>query len=304
MKISEIFPDFLTSYLGESGVAGGDRIKSREDFIQFLKSYRNIIKKFPGFVSLTPSGSYNSNPDKKDFGDIDLIVTIKSDKDKPTVKKELVTFFNKFPDTVIVPFGSVKYAGKKSYNSGEIVSVRYHDPVVNYSAQIDNIVALSPEESKFKGSFLDMPAEVQGLVLGLIKVATLETPVEELFKRLGINAETKLPENEEYEFNLSSVGLQLRRVTYEPNSYKQLKREVVWESHKAADVKKLLLGYDISKGFDSLLDQIKNQITNPRSGKRIAGVFRSMITTKAGEIGTPKGDEKERSRLKVQQILG
>ena len=56
-----------------SGVAGADRVKSRLDFKQFLSSYQHLLGQFPGFVSMTPSGSYNSNPDKEDFGDIDLI---------------------------------------------------------------------------------------------------------------------------------------------------------------------------------------------------------------------------------------
>ena len=103
-----------------SGVAGAERVKSRRDFRQFLSSYQKLVSKFPGFVSLQPSGSYNSNPEKNDFGDIDLIVHIKSDQDKPTVKKQLQAFFHQQPETVIVPFSSEKHAGKRSYNAGEL----------------------------------------------------------------------------------------------------------------------------------------------------------------------------------------
>ena len=66
-----------------SGSTGANRVKSREDFKQFLTSYQNIISKFPGFVSMKPSGSYNSNPDKMDFGDIDIVVHIESNRTKP-----------------------------------------------------------------------------------------------------------------------------------------------------------------------------------------------------------------------------
>ena len=59
-----------------SGSTGADRIQSREHFKKFLVSYENLIKKFPGFVSIEPSGSYNSNPNKTEFGDIDLITHI------------------------------------------------------------------------------------------------------------------------------------------------------------------------------------------------------------------------------------
>ena len=171
-----------------SGVAGADRVKSRQDFAQFLKDYQKVLAKFPGFQSMKPSGSYNSNLEKQDFGDIDLIVHITSDKDKATVKKELQAFFTRMPDTVIVPFSSEKHAGKRTYNAGELVSVRYHDDTLGYSAQIDNIVALDQSEADFKQQFLDLPAEKQGLILGLTKIATIESDPQTLFKKLGISA--------------------------------------------------------------------------------------------------------------------
>lgn len=293
----------LSQYLGESGVTGADRVGSRADFSQFLKSYQQVISKFPGFTSMTPSGSYNSNPNKQDFGDIDLVVHIKSAKTKQDVKKEMVAFFTQMPDTVIVPFSSPKHTGKRSYNSGEIVTVRYHEPTLGYSAQIDNIVALDHVEARFKGSFLDMPAEVQGLVLGLVKVATIERPVADIFKSLGISASTTLPENQEYAFNLSSAELQLRKVTYKPGTFEQAASEVVWRTTNYSFVKKLLAGYNLDTGFDDLLAQVVRNIRNPRSGRRIVGVFKSMISVKSGEVGTPKGQEKERAIAKVSQEL-
>ena len=73
--------------LNESGVAGANRVKSRQDFQQFITSYKNLISKFPGFQGMNPSGSYNSDMNKNDFGDIDLVVHIANNKDKATVKK-------------------------------------------------------------------------------------------------------------------------------------------------------------------------------------------------------------------------
>jgi len=166
-----------------SGVAGADRVKSRQDFQHFLQDYKRLISLFPGFVSVTPSGSFNSNLEKQDFGDIDLIVHIKSPLDKAQVKKQLQAFFMKEPETKIVPFSSEKHAGKRTYNAGELVSVRYHDDELGYSAQIDNIIALDQSEATFKQQFLDMPAEKQGLVLGLVKIATIETDPQILFKK-------------------------------------------------------------------------------------------------------------------------
>jgi len=287
-----------------SGSAGAPRIKSRADFAQFLSSYQKLIKKFPGFESIQPSGSYNSNPNKQDFGDIDLITHIASDQDKHTVKKQLEQFFLSQPDSVIVPFESARYRGRRALNTGEIITVRYHDKKLGYSAQIDNIVALDSAEANFKQQFLDMPAEKQGLILGLVKVATIETDPALLFRKLNIKNPGKLDRDQEYEFNLSSIELQLRKTSYEPGTFKQKDREVLWSSRNFDDVKKLLYQYNLDAGFEDLLDQVKTSIKNPRSAGRITGVFSSMITVKSGEVGTAKGAGKEQALAKIKQALG
>jgi phosphopantetheine adenylyltransferase len=287
-----------------SGVAGADRVKSRRDYQKFLASYKNIIAKFPGFVSIQPSGSYNSDLAKNDFGDIDLITHIKSNKNKKEVKQDLVHFFEKMPDTVITAFTSEKHAGKRSYNSGEIVTVRYHDHALGYSAQIDNIIALDHIEASFKQEFLDMPAEKQGLVLGLVKIAAIETDPKLLFKKLNIHVPNNVQPNQEFEFNLSSSELQLRKVTYEPGTFKQTDREILWHSQKWSDLQALLYQYDLSNDFDTLLAQSKQTIKNPRSNNRMQGVFSSMISVKSGEVGTAKGAGKEAARAKVAQTFG
>ena len=286
-----------------SGVAGADRIKSRADFEAFVASYEPLVAKFPGFVDLRKSGSYNSDPDKQDFGDIDLIAHIQSNDDKATTKKKLQAFFHSHPETTIVPFSSVKHAGKRSYNSGEIVTVRYHDAQLGYSVQVDNIIASTDKEATFKQQFLDMPAEKQGLVLGLVKIAAIETDPVKLFKALGIDVTEPADENQEYEFNLSSVKLELRLVTYEPGTFKQVDRQVLWSSQNWDDLQKLLYQYDLNQSFDELLARSKSVIKNPRSNQRMQGVFASMITVKSGEVGTAKGAGKENALAKVQQTF-
>jgi hypothetical protein len=286
-----------------SGVAGADRIKSRQDFQQFITSYKELVSQFPGFVSIQPSGSYNSDANKNDFGDIDLITHIKSTKNKKEVKLDLVHFFEKQPDTTIVAFTSDKHAGKRSYNSGEIVTVRYHDHVLGYSAQIDNIIALDHIEAGFKQQFLDMPAEKQGLVLGLVKIATVETPPKQLFAKLNIKAPLNLEPNQEFEFNLSSSELQLRKVTYKPGTFEQLSREIIWRSQNYGDLQKLLYQYDLSQGFDELLKASQATIQNPRSKNRMQGVFGSMITVKSGEVGTAKGANKVAALDKIKNTF-
>jgi hypothetical protein len=286
-----------------SGVAGAERVKSRTDYKKFVASYQQLIKQFPGFVSIQPSGSFNSNLKKKDFGDIDLITYIQSSKDKPMVKKELITFFEKQPNTLIVPFSSMKHTGKRTYNSGEIVTIRYHNNVLGYSAQIDNIVALNYDEAIFKQKFLDMPAPVQGLVLGIVKVATIETNPATLFKNLGIKVPLSINKDQEYEFNLSSAGIQLRKVTFLPNTFKEITREIVWSSTTYSDLQTILYQYHLDTNFSQLLEKIKQNIKNPRSSNRIKGIFSSMITVKSGEIGTAKGDEKVEATNQVNQLL-
>jgi hypothetical protein len=288
--------------LQESGSTGADRIASRNDFNQFIKSYEAILKKFPGFVSIKPSGSYNSDASKTSFGDIDLITHIQG-TDKAKVKKDLAKFLEALPASIVVPFSSPRYTGVRSLNTGEIITIRYFDPKVGYSVQVDNIIAIDADEANFKQKFLDFPAEKQGLILGLIKTVLIETPVAKVFKTLGIKAPTSLPKDEEYEFNLSSVSLQLRHVIYEAGSFKQKARSVVWQSTDFDLVEKLLHEYDLTGSFDKLLKTAKSNLKNDRSPQRMAGVFKTMISVKSGEVGTEKGAGKLRSIAAVSKAF-
>ena len=78
------------------------------------------------------------------------------------------------PQAEILPFTSEKYTGKRSYNSGEIISILYPQVGHDRAVQIDNIIALDRDETVFKKNFLDMPAENQGLIIGLVKTAIQE----------------------------------------------------------------------------------------------------------------------------------
>lgn len=287
-----------------SGVTGAERVRSRADFAQFVEEYREVISNFPGFVDMTTSGSYNSDPFKQDFGDIDLIIHFDTWTCKTLLKRMLVQYFEKLSEDVIVPFTSAKYAGRRSNNTGELVSVRYHSKKLGYSVQIDNIVALSAEEMEFKRQFLDMPAEKQGLVLGLVKVAVLERGLEDIAVfSLKLGTIPAFIQNAEYEFSLSSSKLELRAVCYKPGTTEQVQHEIYWTSQNWNDVKKLLCQYDLDKPFGELLIDVKNTITNPRSAKRIMGLFKSMVSVKSGEVGTPKGEMKEKALTQVALCL-
>jgi hypothetical protein len=125
-----------------------------------------------------------------------------------------------------------------------------------------------------------------------------------LFKKLGIRVPGQLEENQEYEFNLSSVELQLRKVTYESGTFKQADREILWTSRSFEDLQKLLYQYDLSLPFDKLLSQSKQILKNPRSNARMQGVFGSMISVKSGEVGTPKGAEKTAALDQIRSTFG
>ena len=283
-----------------SGSAGGNRIP-REVVEKTVQDYIDkVLSKFPGFKKAKVTGSYNAGT-KQDFGDIDLIVQLDG-TDKKIIKQDLAKYFATLPDSVIVPFKSDKYKGKKSLSSGELVTILY--PIVGIPdqfVQIDNIVSISEEESTFKNTFLDYSAEVQGLLLGLAKVICLEEDPKSIFKRLGITNVPELEPNQEYEFNLSGVGLTLRIVTLD--NFKEIDRTDVWKSSDWSTVKKLFANYNIDTDFKTLLKELSSTLKNSRSKNRIKGIFKSMVSIKSGEVGTPKGDNKQIALNSVDSML-
>jgi len=283
-----------------SGSAGGNRI-TRESVAKTVDSYINrILKKFPAFKSAKISGSYNTSA-KEDFGDIDLIVNLTA-TDKKNIKLELAKFLSDLPDDVIIPFKSEKYKGKKYLNTGEIITILYPiEGQPNQYVQIDNIVSISDDEAEFKKEFLDYPAEIQGLLLGLAKVICLEEDPKSIFARMGIKNIPELEANQEYEFNLSSAGLTLRIVTLD--NFKEVDRTDVWKTSNWSNIKKLFTNYKIDGSFEDLLNDIASKVKNPRSKNRIKGIFNSMVSIKSGEVGTPKGDNKQKSLDKVNNTL-
>ena len=283
-----------------SGSAGGNRI-TRESVAKTVDSYINrILKKFPAFKSAKVSGSYNTSA-KEDFGDIDLIVNLEA-TDKKNIKLELAKFLSDLPDDVIVPFKSEKYKGKKYLNTGEIVTILYPiEGQPDQYVQIDNIVSVSDDEAEFKKEFLDYPAEIQGLLLGLAKVICLEEDPKAIFARMGIKNIPELEANQEYEFNLSSAGLTLRIVTLD--NFKEVDRTEVWKTSNWSNIKQLFTNYKIDGSFEDLLNDISSKVKNPRSKNRIKGIFNSMVSIKSGEVGTPKGDNKQKSLDKVNNTL-
>ena len=283
-----------------SGVAGGNRIERGDVHNTFNKYVEEVLSKIPGFKKASLSGSVKAGS-KADFGDLDIIVWFEGD-DKREVKQRLIDAALALPQNIIVPFKSEKYIGRRYYNSGELISVLY--PIVGKEdeyIQVDNIISLTEEEHAFKGSFLDLPAEKQGLLIGLAKVILLEESPEEVFRRMGITNVPKLQKGEEFEFNLSSVKLSLRKVKLE--NFKEVAREDVWSTTNWGTIKILFKNFNIDGSFEDLLDDIARRLTNARSKNRIAGIFKSMVSVKSGEVGTAKGAGKEAALEKVAQTL-
>jgi hypothetical protein len=283
-----------------SGVAGGNRILKQDVQATFNKYIDEVLKNIPGFKKASLSGSVKAGS-KADFGDLDIITWFEGE-DKKEVKQRIIDAITKLPNNIIVPFKSEKYTGRRYYNSGELISVLF--PIEGKSdefIQVDNIIALTEEESAFKGSFLDLPAEKQGLLIGLAKVILLEENPEDVFRRMGISGLPKLKKGEEYEFNLSSVKLSLRKVKLE--NFKEVAREEVWSTTAWGTIKILFKGFNIDGSFEDLLDDISKRLTNPRSKNRVAGIFKSMVSVKSGEVGTAKGKGKEDALEKVAQNL-
>lgn len=287
-----------------SGSTGANRIK-KEDVEPTIKHYiKNVLSKWPLWSGkFAYTGSYVVGK-KQDYGDIDIVILV-NHNDKRLAKKQfakwLVDNFKDKPE-LLKPFESSKHKGKLYYNSGELITIHYPQFGKDYGAQIDNMFALSDLEFNFKQEFLNLPAEQQGLILGLVKIASIENDIPTLFKKMNINKPLKLPQGFEYEFNLSSKELQLRKVQLDKN-YKQISRTIEWRSQNWNDVKKLLSDYDLKSNFNSLLSKVKSNLKNKRSSKRIIGIFKSMVSVKSGEIGTEKGMNKIRAIQAVEDSL-
>lgn len=271
-----------------SGVTGSNRI-TRENFMKVLETYREtILEGLPGFKRVEISGSFNSDLSKDSFGDMDLIVYFDTEMNKRDLKKSIIERLKRMSDDVVLPFQSEKYKGRKYYNSGEIVTISFPQP--DGAVQIDNIIALSEEELNFKKHFLDLPAEKQGLILGLVKTAP---QAQEAYL---------LEDGEEMEYSLSSVELQLRAVKFD-EQMKQIAKRVLWKTNKWDVVQYILQDYDLDDSFNGLVEQVKQRELDERSRKRIIGLFCSMVSVKSGEIGTEKARRKEYARKKIQELL-
>lgn len=274
-----------------SGAAGGVTI-NKEDLKATIRDYReNVLK------PLNLDKSYNitgirRRPEKNVFGDIDIVISFPGG-DKKDLKQEFAKHLSQIDKIPTIPHKkNLKY-----FIHGSIVTTLY--PIIGKEGQyvqIDNIVTASEDEGKFTYSMLDLPAQEQGLALGLAKTAFTElnaNQIKQLFKDLNIPQDIETPgEGEEYDFNLNTSELSLRIVPIGQNGGRE-----VWKSTKFNDIKTLLksLGVNIEKDkFEDMIQVIKN-FKNRRSIERLKGMFTRNIRVGDAEAGRDKGIAKQKS---------
>ena len=324
-----------------SGSTGNEKIQGRVTFEHILATYEKFISSYPLLPSASTAkhvqttGSYNSDQAKTSFGDMDLVVELDYTKDealideigillekeklkkrprgdstviKGAVKKHFAQWLMDNNDGRIVAFkGSTKMFG----NTGELITISFAADADTPPCQIDNMVALSETEFVFKKEFLDMAAAKQGLMLGLVKTAMQEDGIAEVLNRIGLDIETNLPHGTEYEFNLSSKELTLRKVEYDIEMYdkgefKELSRVAVKTWTDFSILEKLLGGkYKLTDDFETLIAIADKKLKKARSRGRVIGVFKSMISVKKGEETLPNGEPNPKGvakRLAIKQM--
>ena len=299
-----------------SGSIGANRIPSSAVKATVQSFIDRVLKKYPTFKSAKITGSYNIIPKDEEgnvvgghekpegHGDIDLVIELEGDRaDMKKIKADFAAYLNSLSDDVTVPFRAGRHTGKKTAGTGDIVITHYHiEGFPDLTVQIDNMIVSSEEESTYRTSFLDIPGPKQALLIGLAKTMCIEEDPNDIFARLGIKQVPPLQENQEYEFTLSSKGLTLRIVTLE--NFRETARQDIWMSYGWSDVETLFKDYNINGSFKELLDQLASkQWKSQRSKNRIKGTFKSMLVIGSGEVGTPKGADKEAALDKVNQLL-
>jgi nicotinamide mononucleotide adenylyltransferase len=281
-----------------SGAAGGSRI-NKENLKDTIRDYRNNILKPLGLDKSYKITGVRSRPEKNIFGDIDVVVSFPGG-DKKELKQNLANFLEQVNEIPEIPSKN----NKKYFIHGSIVSILY--PIAgkeNEYVQIDNIVTSSQEEGKFTYKMLDLPAQEQGLALGLVKAIFSEldeNQIQKLFRDLNIPKDIEQPgEGEEYDFSLNPSELTLSIVPIGKGG-----GQIIWKSSKFSDVKTILdaLGIDIEKDkFDTIISKIK-KFKNRRSIDRLKGMFTKNIRVGNAEVGLDKGIKKQQSLDTVNSL--
>lgn len=282
-----------------SGSIGGSRIPTKSVKPTVDNYIDKVLKGFKGYQECDTTGSYNvimklKQEKKEGHGDIDLIVYIKSDDLKQT-KKDFKKYLDSLSDDITPKFVFGNHKGEKSQLYGSIVTCGFsiYGDESKY-VQIDNVIVTSKNDMKYQKTFLDLNAQKQALIQGLVRVVLQHENKDEIWKHFGLNNLQEPNINQEYEFICSPTGLSLRLVTLTEERKEDTKKRIeLWRSNNWDDVEWLLRNYDIEGSAEECLNKIESRITDRRSRERIVGIVKSMIRVGPGEIGTPKGNTKQ-----------
>lgn len=278
---------------GSIGMNRISRINVRPTCNEYIK---NVCNKFEHFRCIRTAGSYNTSF-KPDHGDIDLVVFIDDpDTDLSTLRKKFKKHIEENCTDYCVPFREGHHIGEYTQQYGGIVTCAI--PILGQAGeavQVDNIITNDWDQSIFAEKFLNMTAQMQSLILGVVRVVPIHKKVL-FFDHLGKKYPI-LPNNVDIEFVMSTLKMTARKVTYADDTKRVVvKQEEMFSTSNWEDVVallRLMFGSDItafSKNY--ALEHVVREFRDERTRRRIFGIIRSMINIGPGEVGTPKGDEK------------
>ena len=282
-----------------SGSIGGSRIPTKSVKPTVDNYIDKVLKGFKGYKECDTTGSYNvimklGQEKKEGHGDIDLVVHIESDDLKKT-KKDFKNYLDSLPDDITPKFVFGNHKGDKSQLYGAIVTCGF--PIYGDESkyvQIDNVIVTTKNDMKYQKTFLDLNAQKQALIQGLVRVILQYENKDEIWKHFQLAGLPEPEKNQEYEFVCSPTGLSLRLVTLTEERKEDTKKRVeLWRSNNWDDVNWLLRNYDVEGSAEECLDKVEKRIKDKRSRERIVGVVKSMIRVGPGEVGTPKGNAKQ-----------
>ena len=282
-----------------SGSIGGSRIPTKKVRPTVDNYINKVLKGFSGYKSCDTTGSYNVimqlNQEKKDgHGDIDLVVHI-DNADLKQCKKDFKKYLESLPDELTPKFTFGNNKGKKAQMYGAIVTCGFPiDGEEDKYVQIDNVIVSDEKSMKYQKTFLDLNAQKQALIQGLVRVILTHEDKQTIWKHFNFEGFPEPASNQEYEFVCSPTGLSLRLITLTDERKEDTKKRVeLWRSNDWADIDWLLRDYDVQGSAEECLDKVEKRIRDTRSRERIFGVVNSMIRVGQGEVGTPKGQAKQ-----------
>ena len=282
-----------------SGSIGGSRIPTKAVKPTVDNYINKVLQGFKGYQECDTTGSYNvimklGQEKKEGHGDIDLVVHIESNDLKKT-KKDFKNYLDSLPDDITPKFVFGNHKGEKSQLYGAIVTCGF--PIFGDEqkyVQIDNVIVSTKNDMKYQKTFLDLNAQKQALIQGLVRVILQYENKDEIWKHFEFKGLPTPDKDQEYEFVCSPTGLSLRLVTLTSERKEDTKKRVeLWRSNNWEDVEWLLRNYDVEGTAEECLDKVAERIKDRRSRDRIVGVVKSMIRVGPGEVGTPKGDAKQ-----------